>query len=239
MQQVRTRQTLGLLSSIYMIAAVVLLPLRSSAYHLPPALVRYAPPSMPMMPMIQTSPTILQEQSLLLLSLNNEPPRTQREQMRDAMVLKTMRGTEWRLVEDRGPAMTGGGEQQQCLSNAVFSGFFKQPNKGIMSYDSQSCNEASSGRWITKPSARAVQLSPRWKVKLPAGQFIYRGFIKATKTIGRNGLIEAEMMGDIITGDEIGKEKIVGKFRADLIRQFDSSNVKIGQSNGPIVMTPK
>lgn len=179
----------------------------------------------------------------LLLSLNNQlEVRSQGQQMRDAMVLKTMRGTEWRIVEERGPAM---GSTRQCTATGIFSGFVDEPNKGTMNYkSSQSCDaEQSFGRWVTKPSEirrGAVQLSARWKVKLPAGQFIYKGFIQADgSTLGMNGAVSAEMTGQILTGEEVGKEKVVGRFRADLIRQFDSTDVKIGQSNGPIMLTPR
>lgn len=108
-----------------------------------------------------------------------------------------------------------------------------------------SLSTLSSGRWITKPSEirrGAVQLSARWKVKLPAGRFIYKGFIQAGSTIGKNGAISAEMTGVILTGEEVGKERVVGKFRADLVQQqMDSSfeEENIGFSDGSIRMTPR
>jgi hypothetical protein len=50
------------------------------------------------------------------------------------------------------------------------------------------------------------------------------------------------MTGVILTGEETGKEIVVGKFRADFLQQqMDSSfeEEKIGFSDGSIRMTPK
>jgi hypothetical protein len=179
--------------------------------------------------------------------------QTQSEQMRDAMPLKTMRGTQWRILEDRKGAMSLDMTPRQCTSTAIFRGFEQDANKGVMKFDSScagddtSFSTSSSGRWITKPSEirrGAVQLSARWKVKLPAGRFIYKGFIQAGSTIGKNGAISAEMTGVILTGEEVGKESVVGKFRADLVQQKMDSSVeeeKIGFSDGygSILMTPR
>jgi hypothetical protein len=171
--------------------------------------------------------------------------------MRNAMPLKTMRGTQWRILEDRKGAMSLVHQPRQCTSTAIFRGFEQDANKGIMKFDSSCAGEdssfstLSSGRWITKPSEirqGAVQLSARWKVKLPAGRFIYKGFIQAGSTIGKNGAISATMTGVILTGEEVGKESVVGKFRADLVQQQMHSSFeeeKIGFSDGSIRMTPR
>mmetsp|Transcript_26606 Transcript_26606/g.37475 ORF Transcript_26606/g.37475 Transcript_26606/m.37475 type:complete len:283 (+) Transcript_26606:243-1091(+) len=197
--------------------------------------------------------------SLLLANSELSPDiRSQGEQIAAAMPLPTIRG-QWRIRENRGPLMSPDTNKSRiCTATIIFRGFIDEPNKGIAEYISKDCDvrgeelsESSSsspphqktitGRWITKTTNRVVQLSARWKLRLPStgGQrYIYKGFIDAGFTIGTNGAVSAEMTGDILTGEEVGKEKVVGTFRADLIKQFDSSDVKIGESNGAISLTP-
>ena len=102
--------------------------------------------------------------SLLLGAMDSQPVQvqTQSEQMRDAMVLKAMTGTEWRVFEDRSSAM--GGKQQDCASTVVFRGFV-------------------DGRWVTKPSEIRWGLESQvWRRK-----FSHKGFIRALPTVGKNG----------------------------------------------------
>mmetsp|Transcript_7568 Transcript_7568/g.8262 ORF Transcript_7568/g.8262 Transcript_7568/m.8262 type:complete len:180 (+) Transcript_7568:3-542(+) len=176
------------------------------------------------------------------------------------MPLSTIRG-QWRIRENRGPLMSPDTKKSRiCTATIIFRGFIDEPNKGIAEYTSKDCDvlpvvqgndsvqstssmpsQTITGRWITKTTNRVVQLSARWKLRLPStgGQrYIYKGFIDAGFTIGTNGAVSAEMAGDILTGEEVGKEKVVGTFRADLIKQFDSSDVKIGESKGPISLMP-
>lgn len=212
----------------------------SNAFHLEAPIIQYAAAQKPSIYQSLTGGASVLDKSSSSLLLAALEPQGQLEQMRDAMVLKAMTGTEWRVFEDRTSAM-GGGKQKDCSSTVVFNGFVEEPNKGIMKYKS-SCGEQSSGRWITKPSEirrGAVQLSARWKVKLESGQFIYKGFIQALPTVGKNGAIQAEMTGLILTGDEVGKEKLVGKFRADLVRQFEPTEKIGGEGSGPISVIPK
>ncbi|VEU34143.1 unnamed protein product [Pseudo-nitzschia multistriata] len=209
-----------------------------------------------------------------------EPPvQTQAQQMSDAMVLKTMRGTQWRVLEDRSASAfysgTDSHSPRTCRSLATFAGFAGEFNKGTVSVE-YSCGSSSSssssamptaqgrssGRWVTKPSRLSrgsIQLSPRWKVRLPkesgGGTVIYKGFIDAQKMIGRGGKsVSAEMTGVILTGEEVNKEKVIGRFTADFVRQLDDEEVdalKIGggggkeitatgsSNNGPITLSPK
>lgn len=219
--------------------------------------------------------------SLLSSALPEVEVQTQAEQMRQAMVLSTMRGTQWRVFEERGPKMQrlesegssgtfsptnnkkdnmSGARPQLCTSTAYFSGFVESPNKGTVQVESK-CAVAEdgtftappttpadatskTGRWVTKPSdirRGSIQITARWKLRLPEGQFIYKGYVVASdRTIGRNGAIAAEMTGVILTGEDVNKEIEVGKFRADLLRQGLGENEKIGQSgDGPIILTAK
>lgn len=198
--------------------------------------------------------------------------QTQSQQMSDAMVIKTMRGTQWRVIEDRSsPSSFGKGlPRTKCKSLATFSGFASDANKGTVNVEymcptgsptgSSTATETTSstaptfttsGRWVTKPSRLArgsVQLSARWKVKLPdgGGIIIYKGFINADKIIGKSGKsVSAEMVGVILTGEEVNKETVIGKFTADLVRQLDKDEVdsiRVGETNpnsGPITLSPK
>ena len=208
-----------------------------------------------------------------LLSASTVPEvQTQSQQMNDAMVIKTMKGTQWRVVEDRlisdaASNFFGGKEYTRyCKSLATFGGFTGVDNKGTVGVEyfcgSQNVDESSDsatktftskGRWVTKPSRLArgsVQLSARWKVRLPdgGGTVIYKGFIDADKIIGRKGKsINAEMVGVILTGEEVNKEKVIGKFTADFVRQLSeeeeseiaasfATNINI---DGPITLSPK
>eukprot|EP00553_Chaetoceros_curvisetus_P000243 CAMPEP_0204629652 /NCGR_PEP_ID=MMETSP0717-20131115/18614_1 /ASSEMBLY_ACC=CAM_ASM_000666 /TAXON_ID=230516 /ORGANISM="Chaetoceros curvisetus" /LENGTH=191 /DNA_ID=CAMNT_0051646639 /DNA_START=398 /DNA_END=970 /DNA_ORIENTATION=- len=191
-----------------------------------------------------------------------------------------MRGTEWRVLEQRylsnSNASFGEGSPKMCKSIATFSGFASDANKGTVAVNYEpSCGSSSAssgssstspttkttsnGRWVTKPSRIAkgsIQLSARWKVKLPTSNdgggggsnIIYKGFIDAEPMIGKNGKsVSATMTGLLVTGDEVGKEKVIGKFTADFIRQLDVEevdaikisggeiyNVEKNSNNGPI-----
>ena len=55
----------------------------------------------------------------------------------------------------------------------------------------------------------------------PRPTVIYKGYIEASKMIGRSGKgVEAEMSGVILTGTTVGEEKVIGKFTGDFIRQL-------------------
>mmetsp|Transcript_12178 Transcript_12178/g.25928 ORF Transcript_12178/g.25928 Transcript_12178/m.25928 type:complete len:179 (+) Transcript_12178:56-592(+) len=161
------------------------------------------------------------------------------------MVILHLRGTKWMVLEERyvsnpNASLFGRGSPKMCKSVATFSGFASDANKGTVSVNYSSCYEGSSssrtpvsnGRWVTKPSRIAkgrIQLSPRWKVRLPndgGGSIIYKGFIEAEPMIGRSGKsISATMTGFLVTGEEVGKEKVIGKFTADFVRQMDEEEV--------------
>lgn len=212
-----------------------------------------------------------------LLSASTPEVQTQSQQMSDAMVIKTMRGTQWRVVEDRitSGAFFGKKSPRYCRSLVTFGGFASVDNKGTVGVE-YFCRDASDdtvtattepspdnndalsattitttkGRWVTKPSRLArgsVQLSARWKVRLPngGGTVIYKGFIDADKIIGRTGKkINAEMVGVILTGEEVNKEKVIGKFTADFVRQLSEEEqseiaASIAANDGPITMSPK
>jgi len=206
----------------------------------------------------------------MLLSLSADPTRadlsvqTQSQQMNEAMVLKTMRGTQWRVIEER-YSDSYFGKGFNCKSLATFNGFVGDTNKGTVTVEytcgSEDDGKAAtrSGRWVTKPSRLAkgsVQLSPRWKVKLPedsgGGTIIYKGFINAEKMIGRAGKsVSAEMVGVILTGEQVNHERVIGRFTADFVRQLTEEEVdaiKIGGAvvnknsdtkNSPITLSPK
>ena len=227
-------------------------------------------------PASTTTTTMLLAAAAPTSKINNElSVQTQAQQMRDAMVLKTMRGTQWRVIEEqRSPSYFGKDSPRTCKSLATFSGFVSDTNKGTVTVEYMCGNgsndgnsddtdgsttaapksRSSSGRWVTKPSRLArgsIQLSPRWKVKLPRDMsssitstsettttttttktVIYKGFIDAEKMIGRSGKsVSAEMVGVILTGEEVNKEKVIGRFTADFVRQLDPEEIdaiKIG-----------
>ena len=196
----------------------------------------------------------------------NKPPplqvRTQSQQMNDAMVLKTMRGTQWRIIEERniGSTTDSGGLDplQRCRAIATFRGFETEDNKGVVNVNVQcsrvtdqgsalTTNESSSsGRWVTKPSnikRGSIQLSARWKVRLPEGIFIYKGYIQASKIMGKDGSpYDADMTGVILTGEDVNKEKVVGSFRGDFVKVLDDTEaefVTTGGGGGSITLVPK
>ena len=160
-----------------------------------------------------------------LLSQELPSPRTQAQQMSDAMVLKTLQGTKWRLFVD----LPSQQQRQQSLT-LVFQGFDSQPNKGIVQLSNGRNTMTTTGRWLSKPSEirrGAVQLSARWKLKLPTTEdlsdngssssqyYIFKGFIRAAPTLATGGYtVEAQMTGTILSAETEGT---VGKFRADLI----------------------
>lgn len=82
-------------------------------------------------------------------------------------------------------------------------------------------------------------------MKLPDGNIIiYKGFIDADKIVGRSGkTVSAEMNGVILTGEEVNKEIVIGKFTADLVRQLDTEETdsisRVGGTTGPITLSPK
>jgi len=218
-----------------------------------------------------TKTTSPMHNSVLLLAAldtntNNNPllqVRTQSQQMNDAMVLKTMRGTQWRIIEERSvvgaPTTKQQPPPQLCRSLATFRGFETEDNKGVVNIDvqcskatkdgfSSNSNESSSsrGRWVTKPSnikKGSIQLSARWKVRLPEGVFIYKGFIEASKIMGKDGSpYDADMVGVILTGEDVNKEKVVGKFRGDFVKMLDDTEadfVTPGGGNGGIMLIPR
>eukprot|EP00536_Pseudo-nitzschia_multiseries_P003484 jgi/Psemu1/301987/fgenesh1_kg.54_\ len=71
--------------------------------------------------------------------------------------------------------------------------------------------------------------------------------------IGRAGKsVTAEMVGVMLTGEEVNKEKVIGKFTADFVRQLTDdevdaikigggaiSNYNVETKNGPITLLPK
>lgn len=106
----------------------------------------------------------------------------------------------------------------------------------------------TSGRWVTKPSdikRGSIQLSARWKVRLPEGVFIYKGFIEASKIMGRDGSpYDADMVGVILTGEDVNREKLVGKFRGDFVKMLDDAEAEFvtrdgGGGGGAIMLVPK
>jgi hypothetical protein len=98
-----------------------------------------------------------------------------------------------------------------------------------------------TGRWLSKPSEirkGTVQLSARWKIKLPAitdetisndntrigtsssTALIFKGFIRAVPTLAvGGGTVSAEMKGTVLWAES---KKTVGKFQADLIATDDA-----------------
>lgn len=195
-----------------------------------------------------SSPTI-PPHSLLLAASNGGPPpplqvRTQSQQMSEAMVLRTMRGTQWRLFEERDNT------HQSCRATATFRGFAGEDNKGAVRVDVRCDNDgdahAASGRWVVVPSSirkGSIQLSARWKVRLPEGTFIYKGSIEASRIMGRNGSpMDADMTGVILTGEDVNRERVVGKFRGNFVRLLDESEAEFvnGAGNGgAISLVPK
>ncbi|CAB9498152.1 expressed unknown protein [Seminavis robusta] len=189
------------------------------------------------LPVSISASTTMRDRSLFLLersfpsiltaddtSVSLLSPQTQSRQMSDAMVLKTLQGTKWRLTAaptDSNNKSIPNVCQQQYL---IFQGFSDQPNKGIVQCTcggtTDTTTTASTGRWLSKPSEirkGAVQLSARWKVKLATAQtaVIFKGFIRADPTLSSGGgTVAAEMKGFILS---VEPEQTLGKFRADLV----------------------
>lgn len=189
------------------------------------------------------SSIITNHQTLMLATLPSLP-QTQAQQISDAIILKTLQGTKWRLYVDFLPNV-----QQQSAPTTmtlIFQGFADQPNKGIVQLTTNTATTTSSsstatsngnqqpttsttttmGRWLSKPSEirkGKVQLSARWKIKLfstdegPSNYYIFKGDIQASPPIlstGGSRGVDAQMAGTILMPDT---EVMVGKFRADLI----------------------
>lgn len=154
---------------------------------------------------------------------NSLDVKTQYQQMNDAMILKSLQGTKWRVVQEGSKNSIG---PDKCITSYVtFQGFADEPNRGSAKHETCVVDGSSStysiGRWISKPSEirrGAVELSARWKVKIGNEKVIYRGFIRTDFMISSNGKINAEMTGTILSADDDKKTNVVlGKFRADLI----------------------
>jgi len=231
--------------------------------------------------------------SVLLSSASSLHVQSQSQQMNDAMVISTMRGTEWRILEERdlsnknnnaGPIIFGKNSPKQCKSIATFSGFVSDTNKGTVTVKylcggdkngrsndddtnvsdtiatpTNASSLSTNGRWVTKPSRisrGSIQLSARWKVKLPTtdaavnndgagsgkgssqggGTIIYKGNIEASKMIGRNGKsVEAEITGLILTGAKVNEEKVIGKFTGDFIRKLPDEEVDAIKISGGMI----
>ena len=163
-------------------------------------------------------PPVLLDRHFLLaksqVSSSLPTPRTQSQQMSDASALRSLQGTKWRLF------LEGPDQIKTSPLILIFQGFAEQPNKGVVQLSSTESTQATTGRWISKPSEirkGAVQLSARWKAKVPgeSSAYIFKGFIRAATTYSAGGSnVDAQMMGTILAAET---EELVGKFHADLI----------------------
>jgi hypothetical protein len=187
---------------------------------LPTSVIAVRPSSLLLGPVIAdpltTVPSAIKDHQFLLAESSLPSPRTQGQQMSDAMALKTLQGTKWRLFLDLANSKL---QQPQSLT-LIFQGFANQPNKGIVQLTNGVNNDPpTTGRWLSKPSEirrGTVQLSARWKIKVTGDKsYIFKGFIRAVPTLSTGGTtVEAEMVGTLLSVDT---EETVGKFRADLI----------------------
>lgn len=172
--------------------------------------------------------------------------RSQDQQIRAALPLGgTVRGTKWRVREERGPAFGGdrSGKSKAttfCTSTVVFQGVAGDSNRGTVEYYPGTCqtdveaeeNGSSSKygkskglRWVSK-TTRVIQLTARWKVRLmPEGKkFIYKGYIdggRRRQIEGKSGQNNLEMTGTILMGEDDSANFPVGKFTADLIEKIE------------------
>lgn len=90
---------------------------------------------------------------LLLLSLSLPPPlmvNTQSQKTNDAMVLKTLTGTQWRIIKEQRYD-----NNKMYYSTATFDNFTTQDNKGTISITFLPCNND------TTSSATTTTLSGR------------------------------------------------------------------------------
>lgn len=172
--------------------------------------------------------------------------RSQDQQIQAALPLGgTVRDTKWRVREERGPAFFAGDgnsnskEARQttyCTSTVIFQGIAGDSNRGTVDYDPGTCTtelEAAESnsiygkskglRWVSK-TTRVIQLTARWKVKLPEGKFIYKGYIdggRRRQIEGKSGQNNLEMTGTILSGEDDSSNRVVGKFTADLIERME------------------
>lgn len=173
--------------------------------------------------------------------------RSQDQQIQAALPLGgTVRDTKWRVREERGPAFFAGDgnssinkEAKQttyCTSTVIFRGIAGDSNRGTVEYDPGTCitelealerdniyGKSKGLRWVSK-TTRVIQLTARWKVKLPEGRFIYKGYIdggRRRQIEGKSGQNNLEMTGTILTGDDDSSNRVVGKFTADLIERLE------------------
>uniref|UniRef100_A0A7S0ACI6 Uncharacterized protein n=1 Tax=Minutocellus polymorphus TaxID=265543 RepID=A0A7S0ACI6_9STRA len=167
--------------------------------------------------------------------------RSQDQQIQAALPLGgTVRDTKWRVREERGPAFFVGGAKSKdttyCTSTVIFRGIAGDSNRGTVDYDPGTCQtdvEAEENsvifakskglRWVSK-TTRVIQLTARWKVKLPEGRYIYKGYIEGGRRRqieGKRGQNNMEMTGTILTGEDDSTNRVVGKFTADLIERMN------------------
>ena len=164
--------------------------------------------------------------------------RSQDQQIRAALPLGgTVRDTKWRVREERGPTFAGNGNNKDtayCTSTVIFRGSAGDSNRGTLEYDPGTCisdveadsiyGKSKGLRWVSK-TTRVIQLTARWKVKLPEGKYIYKGYIdggRRRQIEGKSEQNNMEMTGTILTGDDDSTNlRVVGKFTADLIERME------------------
>ena len=183
----------------------------------------------------------------LIISDTNLPglpeQRSQDQQIRAALPLGgTVRDTKWRVREERGWNGNNSNKAKTkdtvyCTSTVIFRGSAGDSNRGTVEYDPGTCRSdveaveadiiygKSKGlRWVSK-TTRVIQLTARWKVKLPEGKYIYKGYIdggRRRQIEGKSGQNNMEMTGTILTGDDDSTNlRVVGKFTADLIERME------------------
>ena len=116
----------------------------------------------------------------------------------------------------------------------IFRGSAGDSNRGTLEYDPGTCisdvkadsiyGKSKGLRWVSK-TTRVIQLTARWKVKLPEGKYIYKGYIdggRRRQIEGKSEQNNMEMTGTILTGDDDSTNlRVVGKFTADLIERME------------------